>query len=159
YAGGLFGGSTGFSPDLVVLNGQALFSGLDAACNLGIWVSNGTAAGTHELTGIIGANTGEVFLGASPGFAVFNGEALFQGKDAAGISGLWATDGTAAGTHEIMGALNPSDLTVFNGEVLFAANDAANQTGLWVTNGTAAGTHELTGISGAFTGPGGLFGG
>ena len=158
YAGGIFGGSTGFSPDLVVLNGQALFSGLDAAGNLGIWVSDGTAAGTHELTGISGANTGGYFLGASPGFTVFNGEALFQ-ADTAGISGLWATDGTAAGTHEIMGGLNPSDFTVFNGQVLFAAPDAANHDGLWVTNGTAAGTHELTGISGAFTGPGGLFGG
>jgi ELWxxDGT repeat protein len=122
-------------------------------------VSDGTAAGTHELTGISGANTGGSFLGASPDFTVFNGEALFQGKDAAGIGGLWATDGTAAGTHEIVGALNPSDLTVLNGQVLFAATDAANQTGLWVTNGTAAGTHELTGISGAFTGSGGIFGG
>jgi len=33
----------------------ALFDGLDSS-GLGLWVTNGTAAGTHELTGIAGAN-------------------------------------------------------------------------------------------------------
>src|SRR5262245_23649364 len=51
-----------------------------------------------------------------------------------------------------------SDLVVFNNEVLFDGLDASNQTNLWVTNGTAAGPYELTGISGAYTGSGGLFG-
>jgi ELWxxDGT repeat protein len=35
-----------------------LFSALDASGNDGLWVTNGTAAGTHELTGISGANSG-----------------------------------------------------------------------------------------------------
>jgi ELWxxDGT repeat protein len=80
---------------------------------------------------------------------------LFNGFDAAGKQGLWVTDGTTAGTHEIAvngaapGGLNPSGLTVFNHhEVLFNGFDAAKQ-GLWVTDGTKAGTHEITGISGA----------
>jgi ELWxxDGT repeat protein len=34
-----------------------LFSALDASGNDGLWVTNGTAAGTHELTGISGAYT------------------------------------------------------------------------------------------------------
>jgi ELWxxDGT repeat protein len=34
-------------------------------------------------------------------FTVFNGEVLFVGTDANVQIGLWATDGTTAGTHEI----------------------------------------------------------
>jgi ELWxxDGT repeat protein len=91
---------------------------------------------------------------------------LSQGIDTAANHGLWMSDGTAAGTHELTGitgasagGLNPGDFTVFNGEALFAANNTAGATGLWVTNGTAVGTHELTGISGAYTGyPGGASG-
>ena len=43
----------------------ALFEGTDTAGKTGLWVTNGTAAGTSELTGISGANTS---LGVSPAF-------------------------------------------------------------------------------------------
>jgi ELWxxDGT repeat protein len=43
----------GFNPpNITVISGEILVSGLDATDNMGLWVSNGTAAGTHELTGI-----------------------------------------------------------------------------------------------------------
>lgn len=169
YAGGLFGGPTGFAPDFTPFDGQVLFSGLDPNGHIGLWVTDGTAAGTQELSGITNANTNGLFVGSFPAFTVLNKEVLFSGVDAAGNYGLWATNGAAAGTHELTGisgafsgglfhGLN-ADLVAFNSEILFAGLDAANQTGLWVTDGTAAGTHELTGISGAFSGSGGLFGG
>ena len=47
-------------------NGEAVFSGLDADGDIGLWVTNGTAAGTHELTGINGANPGGLFQVTSP---------------------------------------------------------------------------------------------
>ena len=83
---------------------------------------------------------------------VYNGEVLFAGNDASGHIGLWVTDGTAGGTHELIGitgayasGIDPSDLTVFDGEVLFAGRDApVGRREVWVTDGTAAGTHELT---------------
>ena len=31
-----------------------MFAGTDTAGNIGLWVTDGTAAGTHELTGISG---------------------------------------------------------------------------------------------------------
>ena len=34
---------------------------------------------------------------------VYDGEVLFNGVDASGHPGLWETDGTAAGTHELIG--------------------------------------------------------
>ena len=50
----------GFVPsDLTVFNDQILFSGNDATGQTGLWKSDGTAAGTHELTGIVGAETPE----------------------------------------------------------------------------------------------------
>jgi ELWxxDGT repeat protein len=122
-------------------------------------VTDGTAGGTKELTGIRGAAAS----GLSPrSLTVFKNEALFSGVDTAGDRGLWVTDGTAKGTHEltVKGAnpsgLNPSNFTVLGNEVLFNGIDANGQIGLWETNGTSSGTHELTGINGAYTGSGGL---
>ena len=167
-ANGILGGSVGFSPGFTQLNGEVVFSGLDAANNIGLWVTNGTAAGTHELTGINGAYSGGLFTGNFAGFTVLGGNVLFGGRNTAGYTSVWATDGTVAGTHELSGiggagffgvlsGLNV-DMVAFGDEALFEGLDAANNNGLWVTNGTAAGTYELTGISGAYTGSGGLFG-
>src|SRR3984957_6174874 len=152
------GGAPGIFPgDLTVYNGHLLFSGDDAHGQTGLWESNGTASGTHELTGIVGAPTSG--KGLDPSYlTVINGHALFNGLDSSGQLGLWETDGTAAGTHELTGialaagtGLDPVGLTVFNGQVLFAGLASSGQFGLWETNGTVAGTHELTGIAGAQT--------
>jgi hypothetical protein len=140
---------------LTAFNGEVLFEGDDTSSSFGLWVTNGTAAGTHELS-ISGAAAGGIFSStAGPAFALFNGEALFGGRDASGNLGLWVTDGTAAGTHELAGISaylgGFASPAVLNSEVLFGGSDASSISGLWVTNGTAAGTHELTGISGAFS--------
>ena len=75
-----------------MLRQTVLFEGTNASGTTGLWATNGTATGTHELTRIIGANAG----GLQPdGFTVFNGEVLFGGVDLAG-RGLWVTNGTAA---------------------------------------------------------------
>ncbi len=155
FAEGLFHGLAS-ALDFVVLNGKVLFNGVDAAYQNGLWVTDGTAAGTHEITGFSG-DTGSVLGGPSPpDLTVFNNEVLFNGLDAAGNNGLWVTDGTAAGTHELTGirganaaGVNPHYMTVFKSKVLFEGIEADGTRGLWVTDGTAAGTHELTGIRGA----------
>ena len=65
-----------------------LFSGYDANGNDGLWVSDGTAAGTHELTGITGAHGAG--NGVAPSnIAALNEGALFSGEDASGVFGLW----------------------------------------------------------------------
>jgi ELWxxDGT repeat protein len=164
YSGGALG-SAGLHPsDMTVLNGEALFDGLDANGENNLWVTDGTAQGTHEITGISGVrlvdNTPAFLSGINPDFTVFNGEVLFSGEDANSDIGLWVTDGTAQGTHEITGisganpeGVGPSNMTVFNGEVLFNGADNSlggtyGVSGLWVTDGTAQGTHEITGITG-----------
>ena len=155
-AGIIGAAAAGVAPtDLTVFNHQALFTGTDTAGHLGLWVTNGTAGGTTELTGVASASS----TGLDPSdMTVFNNEVLFNGVDANGLSGLWVTDGTVGGTHELVAGaggasdpagLNPTNITVYNGEVLFSGLDASGDMGLWVSNGTAAGTHELTGITGA----------
>src|SRR5262249_12508630 len=90
-----------FSPDFVVLNNTVLFPGEEAAGVVGLWETNGTAAGTFEVTGISGANANGLFTRDSgtttfgpifPGFAVLNGEVLFQGTDTAGNTSLWVSN-------------------------------------------------------------------
>jgi ELWxxDGT repeat protein len=158
YSSGVFANGA-LGPFLTVFNGEVLFAGEDASDDYGLWETNGTAAGTSELTGIAGAAPFGLFFAAQPvepNFTVFNGEVLFEGNDVSGHLGLWVTNGTAAGTDELTGisgaytggaGLSPSGFTVFNGEVLFEGEDTSGYVGLWVTNGTAAGTKEIGGTS------------
>jgi ELWxxDGT repeat protein len=147
--------------NLTVFNREVLFSGTDVSGVRGLWVTNGSAAGTHEITGITGGSPNGILFGvANQEFKVFNGEVLFAGMDATGNRGLWVTIGTAAGTSELTGIAGASsggifngivnsttfgqpDFTILHGEVLFEGMDASGMPGLWVTDGTAAGTHEL----------------
>ena len=113
---------SGVTPNFVRLgNGQILFEGNDTAGVPGLWITDGTSAGTHELS-VAGANAAGLFASsggyvAQPRFAVINGIALFYGLDAAGKVGLWSSDGTSAGTTEVAVAganangIAPSDLT------------------------------------------------
>ena len=144
--------------DLTVFGNEVLFQGINTAGVAGLWVTNGTAGGTYEITGIAGADSNGLFDGSSnPDFTVFDGEVFFDGRDTAGNYGLWMTNGTAAGTHEITGiagvtayagGLEPRDFNVSNGELLFVG-DGTTAAGLWVTNGTAAGTYAIGGALGS----------
>jgi serralysin len=90
-----------------VFGSKALFGGQDAAGNYGLWVTDGTASGTSELS-VSGTSPS---FGLSPSdITVFGSKALFDGHDAAGNYGLWVTDGTASGTSELSSG-SPSDIT------------------------------------------------
>jgi hypothetical protein len=163
--GGVGGaGSTGLKPsNMVALGNEVLFEGADSAGNFGLWKTDGAAAGTTEIGGLSDAGvSGAGSTGLHPSSMVALGnEVLFNGTDSAGHSGLWKTDGTAAGTTEIGGlgdagisgaastGLEPESMGVFGGEVLFNGADSAGNIGLWETNGTAAGTTEIGGLGNA----------
>jgi ELWxxDGT repeat protein len=143
--------------DMTRYKHELLFSGHDSQDQRGLWVTDGTASGTHELTGIVGASDAQEGLGLAPGnLTVLDGKVLFNGAST-DDQGLWVTHGTAASTHELMGiagantekGLDPLDLLTFHGEVLFSGLDSSGDRGLWVTNGTVRGTHEITRIAGA----------
>jgi ELWxxDGT repeat protein len=154
----------GLAPShFTVFGNKVLFLGGgtgSGAANSGVWVTNGTSAGTSELS-IAGAYSGGLFGLSSPppNFAALGNKVLFQGWDAQIRSGLWVTDGTSAGTSEIVaglaGGIDPTDLTTFGSEVLFNGtgpdNGVFNHRLLFVSDGTSAGTSQIP-VAGAGSG-------
>src|SRR5436305_1801447 len=76
----------------------------DASGAVGLWVTDGTSAGSSELN-VAGSNAGGLFANViAPHLTVFAGKALFVGEDASGNISLWTTDATGAGTSELAAA-------------------------------------------------------
>ena len=122
-----------------------------------LWVTDGTTAGTRELS----VPTLNV-LDTASNFFVYGKNVLFEATNSLGKIGLWISDGTSAGTKEItpsntyfyglLDGATPS-FALAGSLVAFEGEDAAGKSGLWVTNGTAAGTYEITSTSGASIAP------
>ncbi|MES1240782.1 MAG: ELWxxDGT repeat protein [Acidobacteriota bacterium] len=103
----------------------------------GIWITDGTVAGTMLLTELAGF--------VIPGRAV-RGLLLFSGFDFDHGRELWVSDGTSRGTHlladiadEDVGGSNPRSFMAFGGTALFLADDVDGP-GLWRSDGTEEGT-------------------
>lgn len=84
---------------------------------------------------------------------------LFAGRDTTGYVNLWITDGTSAGTKDLIvtgqyyrGLFFQTNgfpgFTVLDGKALFEGISASVGVGstddLWITDGTVAGTHKIT---------------
>lgn len=69
--------------------------GADGSAPFALYVSNGTAAGTHALR-VPGLGS----LGQSQ-LTQVDGKVVFSALDASGAEALYSTDGTVAGTHEL----------------------------------------------------------
>jgi ELWxxDGT repeat protein len=129
--------ATGF-----VLNDKALLISKEDS----LWVTNGSAAGTVQLTNAVS------YVDSGGGF-ILGGKYFFSGKNAANGIELWATDGTSNGTTFLKdinpGTANstPSDFFLYNNTLFFTANDGTNGRELWISNGTAAGTMMLKDIN------------
>src|SRR5579871_465338 len=153
--------ATNFRPESFVgYRGKFLFNAQDTAGNYGLWITDGTAAGTTEVGGLSNQGVSNASTtGLDPSSpAAFSGKIFFSGEDSTNSSGLWVTDGTAAGTTELggvgnagvtgtSGGLDPFWLVVANGRLFFEGRDASDDFGLWVSDGTAAGTTEIGGLA------------
>ncbi len=135
-----------------VLGSRLLFTtGLGA--NRELWTSDGTADGTHSLATISSPPETTVTSPANGFQAVANGRSFFVGYDDAHGPELWATDGTAAGTHIVADiASGPAGssiefLTAMGRRVYFAADDGVHGRELWTSDGTAAGTRMVADIA------------
>ena len=89
------------------MTSRAVFSGYDASDHINLWVTDGTAAGTSELTPAGAYYYGLLDLGVSPDFTALGGRLLFLGVDSSGHDSLWVTDGTSAGTSELSVEFRP----------------------------------------------------
>ncbi len=152
--------------DFVQLGGEMLFNAPNQTGDSALWITDGTAAGTVELggvgnAGIFGADKNVGFGNGLSEAVRFGARVFFAGPDNDGATGLWTTDGTAAGTSEVGGlddsgltafgqhpssiGLGPTNLTVNGQQVLFNGRDAIGFQELWATDGTATGTYEIGG--------------
>ncbi|GIH03411.1 hypothetical protein Rhe02_14780 [Rhizocola hellebori] len=78
-----------------------------------------------------------------------NGTLFFQASDDMHPSGLWKSDGTAAGTVLVadLAMQSPAYLTNVNGTLYFQASDGVHGYELWKSDGTTAGTVMVADIN------------
>jgi ELWxxDGT repeat protein len=142
-------GSSVIAGRQAVANGRAFFTTDDGVHGNQLWVTDGTAAGTHRVTDIApGA------AGAAIGPLVAVGKRVFFADDD-GVHGreLWTSDGTTAGTRMVAdiapgaGSSLPANLTAVDGRLLFSADDGIHGVEPWVSDGTAKGTRMVQDIA------------
>jgi ELWxxDGT repeat protein len=127
--------NTSLSFNYSLVNGKALLvSDIDQT----LWVTDGTPAGTAQLSPTIRMGPGEAML---------NGKLIFAGTTPATGTEIYITDGTAAGTKLLKDVYAgttssaPDDgFAVLNGAVYFVAATSAYGRELWKTDGTESGT-------------------
>ncbi len=107
--------------EFVALGNKVLFEAEDTSHKLGLWVTDGTSAGTSEITSSSFYFPG-VFDEVSFSGVVIDNEVVFSGTDNLGNIGLWSTNGTEAGAKEVV---YPTSVSNLRGSANHAASGAA----------------------------------
>jgi ELWxxDGT repeat protein len=152
-----FGGDQGLAAlfNATVFDGDLYFTVYDFAANVvtsRLWVSDGTAAGTHEVPPPGGDDSKQLIP------VTVGGHLFLLASDGNGHDSLFVSDGTTItpldsfdqpppppGVSVLPPLPGPTngDFTVGDGGTLyFTANDGDGMT-LWSSNGTADGTHQI----------------
>ncbi len=128
--------ATGYSAFRLTAVGKRLFY----TVQMTLWVTDGTAAGAHEVQ----------TFSSYPSRLSALGDKLFFTAPGADGEELWTTDGTAAGTRVLTSFQAPSPfeqtywLKPLGGKIYFVADDVIHGAELWVSDGTATGTLRVT---------------
>ena len=118
----------------------------------GLWVSDGTTAGTRLIKDVQ-TGTGNSSVGVDT-MTVLNNTLYFIAETGAGgrFEELWKSNGTAAGTVRVSDigstVYNSDQMTNVSGKFYFLRSDGPSSNELWVSNGTAAGTLALKSFTG-----------
>lgn len=102
--------------------------------------SNAAFAQTASVVKDINTVPNASYDSSPSGFTEFNGAVYFSASAAPGESGLWRTDGTAAGTQLVKSGLQCEQFSVSGGILYFVANDGTRGDELWKSDGTTDGT-------------------
>jgi ELWxxDGT repeat protein len=133
-------------PRKFAMAGGKLFFQMYTAHGYELWVSNGTASGTHEVADLFPGSTSGIANGGTADVAMgeFNGKIYFQGLTSySGVKGVYSSDGNTIELVKEGPDFNPSNFTVFNNSLYFYGA-ATSATGLWKSDGTTAGTVNVT---------------
>jgi ELWxxDGT repeat protein len=161
YPGG-YTGYYGYTPNssnpanLINVNGTLFFTADVGPSQPELFKSDGTAAGTVQLTANVNGNPHDL--------TNVNGTLFFTAYDTTHGAELWKSDGTVAGTtlvkdiapggswvttgsfyygyftYYVPNSSNPGNLTNVNGTLFFTADNGTHGQELWKSDGTAAGT-------------------
>jgi ELWxxDGT repeat protein len=113
-----------------------------------VWRSNGTSAGTQQVSDLNGTDGGYGVYSLT----AIGDQLYFVTNEPTTGNQLWRTDGTTSGTTAIS-YLSPSFVFVTvtiaesNGKVYFPANRDSAGFELWQTDGTSAGTTRVTDLN------------
>ena len=122
--------------------------------SIALWASDGTAAGTNEISTIRLSQSQDcpgLGAGTANSVAVMGGLAFFCSIDADHGAELWRTDGTPAGTTMVAdlapgsASSSPASLTRLGDQLVFFAR-RGGVIELWRSDGTQAGTFRLATI-------------
>ena len=150
------GGSS--ATPMMVLNDKLYFQARDANERPWLWQTDGTPAGTSVVTALDFGSYAQIPSIGYPHEFVLNGRLYFTVDYYYGLTALWLTDGTTAGTQTFppaasasafesqAGFLLPSQFTGLGGEVFFTANDGVYGVELWKTDGSFSGTQLVKDI-------------
>lgn len=131
---------------LTVAGSRIFFEGFTAESSWELWVSDGTAAGTHIVKEILPGARSPWLPNAGQGFTPIGNRVLFLATDDEHGKELWTSDGTAAGT-QVLREFRPGpegvsfmSIALFQGRAVFSAEDPEHGLEMWATDGTPAGT-------------------
>lgn len=124
----------------VLSNGQALFLGQGPGTEAELWRTDGTAAGTQPVADLLpGSERSAAFW---PGVEASGLLYFFAGDD--DRKALWVSDGTTAGTYQLVAPeVLSEELFAVGRGVVFSGWDAEASRELWVSDGTVAGTRRF----------------
>lgn len=116
-----------------------------------LWTSDGTAAGTVLIQSFLRPWFPQPVPGEIGNIVDVNGRALFVADDGLGGRPLWSSDGTTAGTYQLLtpGVLVGvgDEIVALQGRAWFSADDGIHGYELWSTDGTATGTSMLVDLT------------
>ena len=144
----------GFNPISPVILGGYLYFGLAGAATTGqsgLWRTDGTEAGTTLVKGFAPTYSYSSADTSIQDLTLFDGAIYFAAREGDSDFNLWRSDGTTAGTYQVMDVPNgssgsyPTNLTVAGSNLFFTASVAeadnyAFGPALWKTDGTPEGT-------------------
>ena len=138
-------------------NGKMLFRVDDGTVpsHRNLWFSDGTVAGTRQLTNAYTLGNVAGGWSASPEYILYlpsTGKAYFRGWDITNGYELWVTDGTVAGTQVLkninpLGDATPDAMTIVGDRIMLRAFNGSHGQEPWISDGTAAGTIALGDIN------------
>jgi ELWxxDGT repeat protein len=128
----LYGGDP---QNLIVYNSLLYFTGVDDTHGPELFVTDGSAPGTHIVKDIVPGSDG----GLPYQSVVFNGLLYFT---CAGTPALWKSDGTEAGTQQVQTGINFARIAaVWNNKMYLVPSFSDDM--LWESDGTTGGTRPI----------------